>query len=103
MISRALSARRNVFDISLGHVWSVRGDAQINKTRDAASGDCWRFCASMIACRAASHSTDSSYSGSAKPVPALRVRGDLRASSYASHAISAIASSSIFFDANAGS
>lgn len=66
---------RKVFDISPGQVSSCRAAPQIRRMRLGVEGPRWRRSAAVTASRAASHSTGSSNSGSAKPGPAFRSRG----------------------------
>jgi hypothetical protein len=74
----AICARRQVFDISPGQVWSLRAEPLMTRMRERLRRFRWRRSAFWIAARVASHSRGSWKSGSAKAAPARRVRGDLR-------------------------
>src|SRR3569832_1466578 len=74
--SRAICVRRQVFDISPGQVPSLRSEPQISRMRERVDAS---FCLASAASKRfliASHSTESSNSGAAKPSPAFSVNGD---------------------------
>jgi hypothetical protein len=78
MSCSASLARRQVLPVSPGHDRLLRAEPLMSRMRDGEARDFCRRSARAMAARAASHSTGSGWSGSAKARPARRVRGDLR-------------------------
>src|SRR6476619_5926330 len=77
-ISLAISSSRQLFDISPGQVFSLRDEQLTIRMQDACFLSSCSLRAASIAFLAAIQSTARSYLGSAKPLPAFLVTGDLR-------------------------